>query len=58
MGREEFARLNEDREEAGEPLFANPRNAAAGSLRQQFAHHGLAAFASTCTIWKSLSITV
>ena len=34
MGREEFARLNEDREEAGEPLFANPRNAAAGSLRQ------------------------
>lgn len=31
---EEFRRINEDRETSGEPTFANPRNAAAGSLRQ------------------------
>ncbi|MBQ1343124.1 MAG: NAD-dependent DNA ligase LigA [Firmicutes bacterium] len=29
-----FAQLNADREEAGETLLANPRNAAAGSIRQ------------------------
>ena len=28
-----FARINREREEAGEPLFANPRNAAAGTMR-------------------------
>ena len=30
-----FDRLNAEREEAGEALFANPRNAAAGTLKQQ-----------------------
>jgi len=30
----EFARINSERETAGEPTFANPRNCAAGSLRQ------------------------
>jgi len=34
MGREDFRRLNASREEAGEPRFANPRNAAAGAVRQ------------------------
>ena len=32
--RDAFNRLNEERAERGEQLFANPRNAAAGSLRQ------------------------
>ncbi len=40
-----FERLNEEREEIGEPPFANPRNAASGSLKlvdpQEVAHRGL-----------------
>ncbi len=34
MPRASFEKVNKEKEEAGEPLFANPRNAAAGSLRQ------------------------
>ena len=34
MPKKSFERLNEERELRGESLFANPRNAAAGSLRQ------------------------
>ncbi len=35
MPKAEFARINAEREEAGLPLYANPRNSGAGSLRQQ-----------------------
>lgn len=34
MSRQAFKTINEERQENGEPEFANPRNAAAGTLRQ------------------------
>lgn len=34
MPKASFVKLNEEREANGQPVFANPRNAAAGSLRQ------------------------
>ncbi len=34
LSKSQFARVNEERAKADEPLFANPRNAAAGALRQ------------------------
>jgi len=34
IAREDFAAINAVREEAGEPVYANPRNLAAGSLKQ------------------------
>ncbi|MEO0094137.1 MAG: NAD-dependent DNA ligase LigA [candidate division WOR-3 bacterium] len=33
LTKKQFEALNKEREETGEPLFANPRNAAAGSLK-------------------------
>jgi DNA ligase (NAD+) len=35
MRRKDFQRLNRELEAAGQPAFANPRNAAAGSVRQK-----------------------
>ena len=34
INKRDFVRMNEEREKAGEPTFVNPRNCAAGSLRQ------------------------
>jgi DNA ligase (NAD+) len=34
LNKDQFKQINEEREEQNLPLFANPRNAAAGSLRQ------------------------
>ena len=34
LPKSEFARINEERDEEGLPAFANPRNAAAGTLKQ------------------------
>ena len=33
LNKADFARLNQDREASGEPLFANPRNAASGAVK-------------------------
>jgi len=53
LPRATFLRLNEQRQAEGEPLFANPRNVAAGSLRQLdpalVAERGLAFFAYALT---------
>ena len=48
LPRASFERINREREEAGEPLFMNPRNAAAGTMRNLdpalVAKRGLSAF--------------
>jgi DNA ligase (NAD+) len=49
LPRQMFERINREREEAGEPLYANPRNVAAGTMRnldpKLVAKRGLGAFA-------------
>ena len=51
-----FEALNRSREEEGEPLFANPRNAAAGSLRlldsKETARRRLSAFLYAVARWE------
>lgn len=49
LSEKEFKRINANREKSGEPLFANPRNAAAGTLRQ---------LDSAVAASRSLSLTV
>lgn len=49
LGKVEFAKINKERSKTGEALFANPRNAAAGSLRQ---------LDPTVTQKRNLSLTV
>ena len=49
LPRRAFERINREREESGEPIFANPRNAAAGAIRNLdpalVAKRGLSVFA-------------
>jgi len=56
LGKSAFRALNAGREEAGEPLFANPRNAAAGSLRlldsRETARRRLSVFLYSVARWE------
>ena len=56
LGKSAFRALNAAREEAGEPLFANPRNAAAGSLRlldsRETARRRLSVFLYSVARWE------
>ncbi|MBP1762590.1 MAG: ligase [Firmicutes bacterium] len=60
LPKNDFVRLNQEREERGERVFANPRNAAAGSLRQQdpgvTAGRALAAFIYDITYIEGVAI--
>ncbi len=68
MNREEFQRMNREREENGEKTFANPRNATAGTLKLQdpgevakrplrfFSYYLLSNNAELKSQWESLQI--
>jgi DNA ligase (NAD+) len=55
MSKDDFEALNERQEASGGKVFANPRNAAAGSLRQKDPHHRRAAAALPRHGWGELS---
>lgn len=61
MPKDSFQKLNERREEDGDSVFANPRNAAAGSLRQLnskiTAHRNLSTFMYTVVTTDTLPVT-
>lgn len=61
LSKAEFARINREREAAGEPLFRNPRNAAAGTLRQLevrvSASRNLQFYAYGVGVWRELGVT-
>ena len=61
MPKRSFVRLNDERDNAGQPVFANPRNAAAGSLRQKdpkiTAHRDLATFIYAVADESPISVT-
>ena len=50
-----FERLNREREDIGETPFANPRNAAAGSLKQQSSAEPAASSTARCMRWSATS---
>ncbi len=60
LSKAEFERINAEREELGEALFRNPRNAAAGTLRQLdakiVAKRKLQAYFYGVGSWRSLSV--
>ncbi|KRL66173.1 NAD-dependent DNA ligase LigA [Companilactobacillus versmoldensis] len=61
MNKSEFVRLNNERQAKGQQVFANPRNAAAGSLRQLdpkiTAHRKLNTFMYTIVTFDDLNVS-
>lgn len=61
MPKESFVKLNQQREANGQPVFTNPRNAAAGSLRQLdpkiTAHRNLATFMYYVPEYQKIGVT-